>query len=384
MTMWETPERRALAAAAAAFTKAEITPNVAAWEEAGELPRSLHKKAAAAGLHAGGYPEEVGGDGGDIVDAAVISAATIGAGASTGVIASWLTHSIALPHIIASGNSDLIDRYVRPTLAGQKIGSLAVTEPGGGSDVANIRTKAVRDGDHYIVNGAKTFITSGVRADFVTTAVRTGGAGHRGISLLVIDKSTPGFEVAPPLKKMGWLCSDTAELSFDDVRVPVGNLVGPENRGFAMIMMQFVNERLGIAVQACAAAQRCVDLAAQYARERETFGAPLISRQVIQHKLVDMSRRTAAAWAITRQAYERQVVDANSNEAVIDALFAKRQSVEAVEWVASEAVQIFGGMGYMRETEVERHYRDVRILGIGGGSNEVLNDLAARRLGYTA
>lgn len=384
MSIWETPERRALADAAAAFAKAEITPNMAAWEEAGQLPRTLHERAAAAGLHAVGYPEEVGGDGGDIVDAAVVSAAAIGAGASTGVIASWLTHGIALPHIIAADNGDLIDRYVRPTLAGRMIGSLAVTEPGGGSDVANIRTRAVRDGDDYIVNGAKTFITSAIRADFVTTAVRTGGAGHHGISLLVIDKGTPGFEVSAPLKKMGWWCSDTAELSFSDARVPAANLVGAENGGFAQIMTQFVNERLWIAMQACAAAQRCVDLAAQYARERETFGRPLISRQVIQHKLVDMSRRTAAAWALTRQAYERQLADVNSNAAVIDALFAKGQAVEAVEWVASEAVQIFGGMGYMRETEVERHYRDVRILGIGGGANEVLNDLAARRLGYTA
>lgn len=200
----------------------------------------------------------------------------------------------------------------------------------------------------------------------------------------MIDKETPGFTVAPPLKKMGWWCSDTAELSFENVRVPAANLVGPENAGFAQIMMQFVNERLGIATQACAVAERATELAVRYAKDRETFGAPLISRQVIAHKLVDMTRATAAAWALTREAYQRQVTEPNSNQAVIDALLAKRQSVEAVEYVVNEAVQVFGGMGYMRESEIERHYRDIRVLGIGGGANEVLNDLAARRLGFVA
>ena len=329
------------------------------------------------------FPEEVGGQGGDVVDSAVVAEGVLDGGGSSGVLASLFTHGIAIPHIVQSGNADLIDRYVRPTLAGEMIGSLGITEPGAGSDVASLRTRAVRDGDHYVVNGAKTFITSGVRADFVTTAVRTGGDGYEGISLLVIDKDTPGFTVAPPLKKMGWLCSDTGELTFDDVRVPAENIVGEENGGFVLVMQQFVNERLGLAAQAFATAQRALALAAQYAKERETFGKPLSSRQVIRHKLVDMHRRTAAARAYAAQAFEQAVNGSTTDPAVIaDAVLAKRQAVDACEFVVHEAVQIFGGMGYMRESEVERHYRDARILGIGGGANEVLNDLAAKILGY--
>jgi acyl-CoA dehydrogenase len=383
VTIFDTPERLALRESARRFTEREIAPHMAEWEEAGRLPRELHAAAAKAGLMGVSFPEEVGGQGGDIVDSAVVAEGVLDGGGSTGVLASLFTHGIAIPHIVQSGNADLIDRYVRPTLAGEMIGSLGITEPGAGSDVAGLRTRAVRDGDHYIVNGAKTFITSGVRADFVTTAVRTGGDGYGGISLLVIDKDTPGFSVAQPLKKMGWLCSDTGELTFDDVRVPVENLVGEENGGFVLVMQQFVNERLGLAAQGFATAQRALALAAQYAKERETFGQPLASRQVIRHKLVDMHRRTAAARAYAAQAFEQAVNGSTTDPAVIaDAVLAKRQAVDACEFVVHEAVQIFGGMGYMRESEVERHYRDARILGIGGGANEVLNDLAAKILGY--
>jgi acyl-CoA dehydrogenase len=380
---WETPERQALRETVTSFMKKEVLPHLPAWEDAGEVPRELHKMAAGTGLLGVAFPEEVGGQGGNLVDSAIVSESVLAAGGSTGLIAALFTHGIALPHIVASGNADLVDRYVRPTLAGELIGSLGITEPGGGSDVANIRTRAARDGDDFVVNGAKTFITSGVRSDFVTTAVRTGGDGHGGISLLVIDKGTPGFTVARPLKKMGWHCSDTAELSFDDVRVPAGNTVGGVDQGFPLVMQQFVSERLSLAVQAYSTAQRAIELAVGYARERETFGKPLIARQVIRHKLVDMHRRTSAARALTRQAVER-AVDGDKTEpgVILDAVLAKNQSVEACEWVVSEAVQIFGGMGYMRESEIDRHYRDARILGIGGGATEVLNDLAAKLLGY--
>ena len=383
MSEWDTPERLALRDAAAEFTRREIVPNLAAWEDAGELPRELHKRTAEAGLLAVGFPEEVGGDGGNMIDSAVATEAMLAAGGSTGLQASLFTHAIATPHIIDSGNTELIDRYVRPTLAGELIGSLGVTEPGGGSDVANIRTRAVRDGDNYVVNGSKTFITSGVRADFVTTAVRTGEDGHGGISLLVIDKNTPGFTVGRSLRKMGWHCSDTAELFFEDVRVPASNLVGEENGGFYLVMQQFVSERLNLAVQAYGTAQRALDLAVAYARERETFGRPLIARQVIRHKLVDMHTRTAAARALTQAALERSLTTDKSDLNLIrDAVVAKNQAVDCVEFVVSEAVQIFGGMGYMRESEIERHYRDARILGIGGGATEVMKDLAAKLLGY--
>ena len=381
--VWETPERVALRDMVTSFTEKELVPHLPGWEDAGEVPRDVHKLAADAGLLGVAFPEEVGGQGGDLIDGSIVSEALLEAGGSTGLIAALFTHGISLPHIIASGNADLIDRYVRPTLAGEMIGSLGITEPGGGSDVANITTRAVRDGDEFVVNGAKTFITSGVRADFVTTAVRTGGEGYGGISLLVIDKGTPGFTVARPLRKMGWHCSDTAELSFDDVRVPASNIVGEVDGGFVLVMQQFVSERLGLAVQGYSTAQRALDLAVAYARERETFGKPLITRQVIRHKLVEMHRRTAAARALTRQAVERAVDGEKTDPAIIlDAVMAKNQSVEACEWVVSEAVQIFGGMGYMRESEIDRHYRDARILGIGGGATEVLNDLAAKLLGY--
>ncbi|MDR7085631.1 acyl-CoA dehydrogenase [Aeromicrobium panaciterrae] len=388
-TLWDTAERTALREMVTSFTEKELVPHLPAWEDAGEVPRDVHAKAASAGLLGVAFPSEVGGQGGDLIDGSTVTESLIQAGGSSGLIAALFTHGISLPHIVASGNADLIDRYVRPTLAGEMIGSLGITEPGGGSDVANIRTKAVRDGDDYVVNGAKTFITSGVRADFVTTAVRTGGEGYAGISLLVIDKGLPGFTVARPLRKMGWHCSDTAELSFDNVRVPASQVVGEADGGFVLVMQQFVSERLGLAVQGYATAQRALDLAVAYARERETFGKPLITRQVIRHKLVEMHRRTSAARALTRQAIERAVDGDPSTGSggggtaiILDAVMAKNQSVEACEWVVSEAVQIFGGMGYMRESEIDRHYRDARILGIGGGATEVLNDLAAKLLGY--
>lgn len=380
---FDTRERHALRTAVEQFTEREIVPHLPQWEDDGQLPRELHAATAKAGFLAVGYPEEVGGAGGDSVDACVVTEAMLSAGGSTGLQASLFTHSIAVPHIIDAGAPALIDAYVRPTLAGEKIGSLGVTEPSGGSDVANIRTRAVRDGDHYVVNGAKTFITSGVRADFVTTAVRTGDAGHAGISLLVIDKDTPGFTVSKSLRKMGWHCSDTAELAFDDVRVPAENLVGEENGGFYLVMQQFVGERLGLAVQAYGTAQRALDLAVAYARERDTFGKPLIARQVIRHKLVEMHARTAAARALTRQALERSLdVPKTDPSLILDAVTAKNVSVAAVEHVVHEAVQIFGGMGYMRESEIDRHYRDARILGIGGGATEVMKDLSAKLLGY--
>ena len=381
---WNTPERVALRESVAAFTRDQIAPHMDEWEDAGQLPRELHAQTAKAGFLGIGFDESVGGEGGDLIDISVVTEAIVENGGSTGLLASLFTHGIAVPHIIDSGNRDLIDRYVRPTLAGETIGSLGVTEPGGGSNVAGITTRAVKDGDHYIVNGAKTFITSSVRADFVTTAVRTGEDGHGGISLLVIDTDTPGFTVCRSLRKMGWHCSDTGELAFDDVRVPAANLVGEENGGFYLVMQQFVNERLTLAVQSYATAQRALDLAVSYARERETFGRPLISRQVIRHKLVDMHRRTEAARALTRQAVERAQDSGNraDPQLILAAAMAKNQAVEAVEWVVSEAVQIHGGMGYMRESEIDRHYRDARILGIGGGATEVLNDLAAKLLGY--
>ncbi|MFE9747490.1 acyl-CoA dehydrogenase family protein [Saccharothrix saharensis] len=378
--LFETPERRDLRAVVRRFTEQEVVPHLADWERAGELPRSLHRTAADIGLLGLGFPESVGGAG-DLLDTVVATEELIGAGGSSGLVAGLLTHGIALPHIVDAGDPDLVDRFVRPTLAGELIGSLAITEPGGGSDVAALRTTARRDGDTYVVNGTKTFITSGDRADFVTTAVRTGGPGYQGISLLVVEKGTPGFAVDRRLEKMGWHCSDTAELSFVDVRVPAANLVGPENGGFALVMRQFQVERISLAVQAYATAQRCLDLALSYVRQRETFGKPLIARQVVRHRLVDMAQRIDLARTYTREVAVRV---AAGEEVVAQVCFAKNAAVEACSFVVDAAVQLHGGAGYLRDTEVERHYRDARILGIGGGATEVMTELAARRLGYTA
>ena len=378
MSRWDTPERLALRQLAKDLTAKEILPNIADWEREGQLPRSLHKTFADAGVLAVAFPEAVGGSGGDSIDAAIVTEELLLGGGSGGLVASLFTHGIAVPHIAFAGSQDLIDRYVRPTLRGELIGALAVTEPSGGSDVAGLRTTARRDGDHYVVSGAKTFITSGIRADFVTTAVRTGKEGHGGISLLVIDKGLPGFTVSQPLDKMGWRCSDTAELSFDEVRVPVSNLVGEEGGGFVLIMRQFQSERLAMATQAWAMAQRCLDVTMQWIKDRETFGRPLNSRQVVRHRVAEMARQVWVAKTVTRAAYEAWM---DTGDAVTEVSMAKNTACAACDHVVDEAVQLFGGLGYMRESEVERHYRDSRILRIGGGTDEIMNEVIAKRIG---
>ncbi|MGB3302865.1 MAG: acyl-CoA dehydrogenase family protein [Gordonia sp. (in: high G+C Gram-positive bacteria)] len=380
--VWDSPERRELRATVRGFVNRHILPYQGDWERDGLIPRDVHREAAALGLFGLGIPEEIGGSGGDLIDTSILAEELHYAGAAGGVFASLFTHGIALPHLIAAGDPDQIDKWVRPTLAGEKIGSLAITEPSGGSDVGHLRTSAVRDGDHYVVNGSKTFITSAVRADFVVTAVRTGGPGAAGVSLLVIEKGTPGFEVARKLDKMGWRSSDTAELSFTDVRVPVANLVGAENSGFAQIAQAFVSERAGLAVQAYASAQRCLDLTLEWVRNRETFGKPLIARQSVQDTVTEMARKIDIARTYTRAVVERRL--ASGDDMIAEICFAKNTAVETGEWVANQAVQLHGGMGYMSESEVERQYRDMRIIGIGGGTNEILTGLAAKRLGYQA
>jgi acyl-CoA dehydrogenase len=378
---FSTPERKALRETTRRFVEKEVLPHLDEWERAGELPRDLHRKAGELGLLGVAFPEEAGGGGGNVIDAMTVTEEIHYAGASGGVVAGLFTSGIALPHIARAGDPAQLERWVRPTLAGELIGSLAVTEPDGGSDVANVRTTAKRDGDDYIVNGAKTFITSGARADFVTTVVRTGDEGAHGLSLLVVEKGTPGFTVSRKLDKMGWLCSDTAELSYVDVRVPGENLVGAEGDGFAQVATHFVTERLALAVQAYATAQRALDVTVDWCRLRETFGRPLISRQVVQHKLTEMARRVEVARSYAHQVALRY---AAGEAMVAEACFAKNTAVEAGEWVVNEAVQLHGGLGYMRESEVERHYRDIRILGIGGGTTEILTGLAAKILGYTS
>jgi acyl-CoA dehydrogenase len=372
---WSTPERQALRETARRFTEREIVPHLPTWEDEGALPRELHAATAKAGLLGVGFPEAVGGQGGDAVDTLVVAEEMILAGATSGLVAGLFTHGIGLPHLVEAGGADLVDRVARPVLAGEAICSLAITEPDAGSDVAGLATRAVRDGDHYVVTGAKTYITSGTRADFITTAVRTGEAGYGGISLLVLERGMPGLTVSPPLRKMGWLCSDTAELRFDEVRVPVGNRIGEEGSGFLHIMRQFAAERLSLAVQAYATAARCLDLTIGWVHQRETFGRPLSSRQVVRHKVAEMARQVDVARTYTRAVTDRwQAGEGVPSEVAM----AKNTAVAACDHVVDEAVQLHGGMGYMRECEVERHYRDARILGIGGGTNEIMDEIIAK------
>jgi len=376
---FDTDERQALRELTRRFTVERIVPHLDGWERAGEVPRELHRAAAATGLLGIGFPESVGGSGGDLVDSVVVTEELIGAGASSGLVAALFTHGIALPHLVSAGDPALIGRYARPTLAGEAIGALAVTEPDGGSDVAALRTTAKPDGaGHYVVNGAKTYITSGCRADFVVAAVRTGGPGHEGISLLVLDTAAPGFGVTRRLSKMGWHCSDTAELSFTDVRVPAGNLIGAAGTGFAQLVRHFASERISMSVQAYATAQRCLDLTLRWVRDRETFGRALATRQVVRHRLAEMARRVDVARVYVRRAALRV---ASGEPLVSEVAMAKNTAVEACGYVVDQAVQLHGGFGYLRDAEVERHYRDARIMGIGGGTTEIMNEIIAKQLG---
>jgi len=365
-----TEERAALAQTVRDFTAEHIAPHMDDWEREGELPRDLHKQAAVLGLLGVGYPEEVGGSGGDLRDVIVVTESVLAGGGSGGVIAGLFTHGIAIPHIIDSGNPDLIDAWVRPVLAGEKIACLGVTEPGGGSDVANLRTRADESGDGWVLNGGKTFITSGARADVAVVAARVRGqSGAAGIGLFAVPTDQPGYQVTSRLEKMGWHCSDTAELGLVDARADLIT-----DQGFASLARHFATERLSLGVTGYATAARCVDLTREWIRQRETFGRPLSTRQVVRHTFVEMNRRTDVARSYVHALAGGQEVG------VLDAIYAKQTGVNCAAFVTDRAVQLYGGMGYARG-EVERHYRDARILGIGGGADEVMADLAARLLG---
>jgi len=377
--LFETEEHRALREQLRRFATSAIAPHAHAWEEANEFPRDLYRQAAEAGFLATGYPEEVGGDGGDLGHVLVAAEEVVLAGKSVGTCVGLGSHGIALPPIVKFGNTAQKERFVRPTLVGDKIAALGITEPDGGSDVAAVRTKAVRDGRHYVVNGAKTFITSGTRADFVTTAVRTGGEGHGGISMLIIESDTPGFIVASKLKKTGWWASDTAELVFEDCRVPAENLIGQEGAGFLMIMTNFVTERLMLAGQCVAIAELAYRESVEYAKQRHAFGKSLSGFQVIRHKLADMATHIAAARALTGECVTRYL---NGEQTPSLAAMAKNTATDMCSFVCDEAVQIHGGYGYMREYVVERLYRDARLYPIGGGTREIMNEIISKVEGY--
>jgi acyl-CoA dehydrogenase len=376
---FHTEELEAFRQQARRFVTQEISPHVETWEAAGTLPRELHRRASEAGLLQIGFPEDCGGT--PVPDLFYLIALTeeLARAGSGGVIASLMSHGIGCPPIVHAGTAEQRQRFVAPVLAGERISALAITEPSGGSDVANLKTRAELDGDHYVVNGSKMFITSGMRADFITTAVRTGGPGMGGISLLVIEAHTPGLSRIP-LKKMGWWSSDTAALYFDSCRVPAANRIGPENAGFIAIMMNFNQERIMLAAQASAFAQVCYDEALEYARQRETFGKPLIRQQVIRHKLTDMRMRIEAVRANLDMLAWRV---GQGQMPIAEVCLLKNFATTSLEWIANEAMQILGGAGYLQGSKVERIYRETKVLTIGGGSQEIMKELASRQLGFS-
>ena len=366
-----------------AFVAREIIPFINEWDESEEFPRALYRQAAEIGLIGLGYPEEYGGTPADGFYSLIVSEELARAG-SGGLMASLLSHSIAAPPILAVGSAELKARVLPAILAGEKITALAITEPAGGSDVASLKTIAIRAGNCYVVNGEKTFITSGMRADYFTVAVRTNPADKSasGVSLLLIERDTAGFS-RTPLKKTGWWCSDTAHLHFDQCRVPVANLIGEENQGFRAIMLNFNAERLGLAAHAYGLAKVCFEDALAWARERKTFGAPLVERQVIRHKLVDMAMKIEATRATLEDLTYRVEHNLGApNILVAQTSMLKNFATQTMQFCADQAVQILGGMGYIRESRVERIYREVKVLMIGGGAEEIMKDLAAKQMKF--
>ena len=363
------------------FAQTEVTPHLEAWEAAGEFPRAMYQRWAELGWLAMGYPEELGGIPAPWTLRNAFGVAIARYTASGGLLASLGSNSIGLPPIIHYGSAALKQTIVPPVLAGQKIAALGITEPGGGSDVANLRTTARREGDHYIISGEKTFITSGMRFDWISLAVRTDAdnKGAGGISMIAVPGDAPGLS-RTKLHKMGWHCSDTASLHFDNVRVPVANLLGEENKGFKIIMTNFNGERLGMSATAIGMAEACYDEALAWARERKTFGQPLTSHQVLRHTLVDMRMRIEAS----RAWLDKLSVQADAGQTgpgwVAEVCMLKNQSTQTMQFCADQGVQILGGMGYMRGSACERIYREVKVMTIGGGAQEIMKELAARQL----
>ncbi|MCB0219965.1 MAG: acyl-CoA dehydrogenase family protein [Chrysiogenetes bacterium] len=358
------------------FAEKEIAPNAYQWEEAEQFDRELYRKAANAGILGISFPEQYGGGGGDIFHSICMSEELI-RGGSTGTVVGLGSLGIGLPPILDLGTEEQKTKYIPSVMRGDKIAALAITEPGAGSDVAGVSTSATRNGDHYIVNGTKIFITSGVRADVVSVLTRTGSDPHGGLTFFVMERGMPGFSVSRALKKTGWRASDTAELSFDNVRVPVANRLGPEGSGFLTLMKNFQNERLGLAIQGYVIAEICLEEAIRYARERQAFGKALSRFQVTRHKLADMATKVFTA---KTAAYECASRVKSGQYLVKEMSMAKNYAAQIAQEVSYEAVQIFGGSGYMRETLVERLSRDARLLPIGGGTQEIMNEIIAKMM----
>lgn len=365
------------------FVEREVSPFIDEWEEQGSFPRDIFKKAGEAGILGINYPEEYGGTEGDVFQKVVVIEELMKAG-SGGFLSSLLSLDIGLPPLVKFASGALKTRVVPEVLSGEKIYALAITEPSGGSDVANLKTHAVKvtvDGrEYYRVNGSKTFITSGTRADYYTVAVRTGDEGYKGVSLLLVERGTPGFTNSGPMKKMGWWVSDTAELFFEDCLVPAENLIGEENGGFKMITSNFQSERLTLALMGLMTAQLALDASLAYVQEREAFGAKLAGMQTIRHRLADMATEVE----VCREFIYRCAEKMDAGMMIFKEIsMAKNFATDVSDRVTYHAVQLFGGMGYMRECFVERLYRDNRVLSIGGGTREIMNEIIAKQLGLS-
>ena len=375
---FQTEERQAFQDMVRDFVEREIRPHADAWDEAGEVPWELHRKAGKLGLFGFGIEERYGGLGFDDAFMRAIYAEEISRCGATGIPADLGARSISVGPIHALGSEAIRLRVLPDVLSGEKGASLAITEPSGGSDVANLRTRAVREGREYVLDGAKTFITGGMRSDYFVVAARTGGEGLNGLSLFLVEAETPGFTRQALRRKMGWWCSDTASLFFDACRVPASHLLGPENRGFQAAMQNFNFERFFMTAQCLGMMKACLEDAVAWARQRITFGRHLIEHQVIRHKFADMSARIDATEALVRQI--AWLID-QGEMPVAEISKAKFFATGNLEFCASEAMQILGGAGYLRGNRVERIYREVKVMAIGGGSEEILHDLAARQMG---
>ena len=376
-------DRDALSRTVERFARSEIAPHVTEWDAAGAFPRSLYQRAGELGLLGLGYPEAYGGTPAPYALRMELWLALCRHGASGGVFASLLSHNIGLPPVMAQGSEAVRSEVVPSVLAGEKIVALGITEPGGGSDVAQLATTARRDGDDYVVDGEKVYITSGMRADWITVAVRTGEAGAKGaggISMLLVPGDSLGLS-RTRLDKMGWLCSDTAALRFDGVRVPARYLLGEEGSGFRTIMTNFNSERFAIAVASLGFSQACYDEALAWARQRKTFGSTLVGHQAVRHKLVDMQMRIQSTAAWTEALAARADAGDMGPEWVGQVCVLKNHATQTMQFCADQAVQILGGMGYMRGTVSERIYREVKVMMIGGGAEDIMKDLAARQWG---
>ena len=375
---FDTEERKTFREMVSKFLEAEIWPYVDEWDEAGEYPHEINEKVCELGVFGFGIDEKYGGLGFDDQFMRKDVSVEMGRTSAGGLFASVGSRNIMLGPLTELANEKIKLKALPDLMSGKKGGSLGITEPGGGSDVARMKTTARKDGNEWVLNGSKTFITGGMQASYFVIGARTGKEGLGGISLFFVEADTPGFTRSSIDKKMGWWSSDTATLYFDNCRIPADNLMGEENKGFLAIMNNFNYERYMMGAQMLGMAKRCFEECIQYSQERQTFGKNLIEHQVIRHKLADMSAKIDAM-----DAYLNQVAQLmNDGEMpVAEISKIKFYCSECIESIASEAMQIFGGAGYLRGNAVERIYREVKVMAIGGGSKEIMKDLTVKQLG---